>query len=704
MRSILLFLLLFPFLLRAGVTDSLKAVLQTQKGEDRIQTLCDLSETLPLQEFDQALKYAQEAVDIAVASGDDALIIRANSALGGTYERKHMYPETIAAYKEALRVAERTNDKKRIGVACTNIGRNIFAYKSDLAEAMKYYLRAIEVYKQIDEKARLARTYVNVANAMSTQGDYEGALGYYQAALPYLKDSITVASVYNNIGATYFSKKDYRTALEWIKRAHEIKTRIPDILPEEIADSYNNIGNVSVMLGDTLTGRIYLEKALEINLQIADSQSIAMNYHNLGDLYLQRGMLDKAEAYLLLGERGAQRQKMINLQKESFSYLAQLYEQKGDFEKAFTYQKKYSDLNESQLKGDIKQQLSAAQDKFDAQQREQDRLKENEMLILKNDRKNFYIAMLVVGALGLLAAAFLLFWRFLEKKRANRLLENRNITIEAQKFEIEQKNKEITDSISYAQRLQEAVLPDTEKLAALFPHSFVLFMPKDIVSGDFFWCASQGGRSIAAVADCTGHGVPGALMSMIGNNLLHQAVHQQQLSDPAEILSYVNKSLHELLLQHETEEAQTRREALQSETDVKDGMDIALCVFDEGRREVRFAGANRPLLIVRNNQLIELAPDRTAIGGITSAAHRFTATTGTLQPGDCLYLFSDGYADQFGGSKGKKMMSRSLKDRLVELSSLPMSEQKKNLADHFLAWKGEYQQVDDVLLIGIRVV
>jgi serine phosphatase RsbU (regulator of sigma subunit) len=257
---------------------------------------------------------------------------------------------------------------------------------------------------------------------------------------------------------------------------------------------------------------------------------------------------------------------------------------------------------------------------------------------------------------------------------------------------IRKKNKDITDSINYARRLQYAILPDEKIITSCLPESFFLYKPKDIVSGDFYWFHHKGNSDtcILAAVDCTGHGVPGAFMSMIGNFHLNGTVIDQGITDPAEILSTLDRKVCAVLKQ-ESEDAIT-----------KDGMEISLCVIDTKKREVNFVSAMRPLYIIRNNELLEIKGNKFSIGGYmpdkTFATHKLT-----LNAGDTFYLTSDGFADQTGGEAGKKFMSKRLKELLMEIQPHSMTNQKMMLEEIFEKWKGEYSQVDDVLVIGVRM-
>lgn len=262
--------------------------------------------------------------------------------------------------------------------------------------------------------------------------------------------------------------------------------------------------------------------------------------------------------------------------------------------------------------------------------------------------------------------------------------------IEAQKVDLEMAYTGIQDSIHYSQRIQQAILPTPEDVRKIVPDSFVLFYPRDIVSGDFYWLAERDERRFIACVDCTGHGVPGALMSMIGNTLLNQIILEKNITAPEEVLN----SLHEGV-----------RHALKQDAggDTRDGMDIALISLNKNNTELRYAGANRNLWIVRNAQLIDIKANKFPIAGIQEDQRRFSGHTVPLQRGDCIYLSTDGYADQFGGPRGKKFMVRQLTNLLVGMHDLPMTEQRSILEHKFNEWRGHNEQVDDVLIIGIRI-
>ena len=285
------------------------------------------------------------------------------------------------------------------------------------------------------------------------------------------------------------------------------------------------------------------------------------------------------------------------------------------------------------------------------------------------------------------------FWGFFKYrtnaiKRENKILEEK---VEERTQELAQKNKDITSSIQYAKRIQLAILPPLEQIYKYFPQAFILYKPKDIVSGDFYWFGLKNGKKIIAAVDCTGHGVPGAFMSMIGHNLLNQIISENGITEPDQILNLLHRGVQNALKQGT------------NIVDTSDGMDLALCTIDEKNSELQFAGAFRPLFIINNGKLEKIEADKYPIGGSQLEAERkFRSNTIKLNKGDTIYMSSDGYADQFGGEKGKKFMVKRYNELLLSVQNKTMQEQAIELEHTIENWRGNYQQVDDILIIGIR--
>ncbi|MFN4234454.1 MAG: two-component regulator propeller domain-containing protein [Bacteroidia bacterium] len=297
----------------------------------------------------------------------------------------------------------------------------------------------------------------------------------------------------------------------------------------------------------------------------------------------------------------------------------------------------------------------------------------------------FIIASILIGILSII-----LFFRY----RTNRIREEKRVLelkVQERTLELAQKNKDITSSIEYAKRIQEAILPQQEVIFKNFPRSFILYKPKDIVSGDFYWFASKNNKKIIAAVDCTGHGVPGAFMSMIGHNLLNQIVIENGITSAAEILNQLNLGVQQALKQNQNSET-------------RDGMDVCLCIFDDEKMKLEFAGAYRPLYIIDKNKNLQIIEgNKFPIGGNQiSGERRYNSHTIDIKSGDTFYMFSDGYADQFGGEKGKKFMLKRFQQLLIDIYDYSLKGQGELLDKNIEQWKNGAEQVDDILVIGIR--
>jgi serine phosphatase RsbU (regulator of sigma subunit) len=288
----------------------------------------------------------------------------------------------------------------------------------------------------------------------------------------------------------------------------------------------------------------------------------------------------------------------------------------------------------------------------------------------------------------------------IEKRILEEKVKERTAEVVQKNIELDEKNKDITASIRYAKRIQDAILPPDEFVKTHLPKTFVLFKPKDIVSGDFYWVnpvlnpdSKEPTGVLFAAVDCTGHGVPGAFMSIVGHNLLDQAVSEHGITQPAEILNELNKSVSETLRQSNVED-----------NAVKDGMDIAICRFNRETSVLEYAGAYNPLWHIRNGSLTEYKANKFPIGNLKSGENKkFTNHSIQLEKGDTLYIFSDGFADQFGGPDGKKFKYNALKQLLLESQHLSMEEQGALLENTIEKWRGTLEQVDDILVIGTRL-
>jgi len=329
---------------------------------------------------------------------------------------------------------------------------------------------------------------------------------------------------------------------------------------------------------------------------------------------------------------------------------------------------------------------------FEQKQTTEQAKRDKEQAIAEQERKRRDILLysFMFGFALMLTLAFIIYQGYKQKRRDNLIIIEEKKEVERQKALVEEKNKEVMDSIMYAKYLQDAILPTLSSIKQHLPESFVLYKPKDIVAGDFYWLEQTGDSVLIAAADCTGHGVPGALVSVVCSNALNRAVKEFKIIEPGKILDKVR----ELVV--ETFE--------KSESNVQDGMDISLACLTPSKAgmQVQWSGAFNPLWYLQDGEMKEVGADKQPVGKFESQ-NVFTTHTLQLKKGDVLYLFTDGYADQFGGPKGKKFKYKQFQESLLVISNKSMDEQKQPLEETLKEWKGELGQMDDVLVIGIRI-
>ena len=299
--------------------------------------------------------------------------------------------------------------------------------------------------------------------------------------------------------------------------------------------------------------------------------------------------------------------------------------------------------------------------------------------------KTIIIFLLVL--IALITLSYLLIREILNLKKLKKAFEE----IDIQREELQIRNKDLTDSLTYARRIQTALLPTPTLISRLFSDYFILYRPKHIVSGDFYWVSQEANRLYLAAADCTGHGVPGALMSMIGLEILQKIINESRTEHSDQILDALNKELESAFNRDEVGEAA-----------IKDGMEMSMCIINTKTRDLEYSGAFLPIYIARDEKLIEIKGDKINVGQSINDVH-FTRVTQKIEPGDIIYLFSDGYADQFGGPDQRKFMIKNLKDLLLEIHKMPMAEQRDKLHKTLLDWHGDSPRIDDVVVMGVRV-
>ncbi|HWY12702.1 MAG TPA: SpoIIE family protein phosphatase, partial [Bacteroidia bacterium] len=447
----------------------------------------------------------------------------------------------------------------------------------------------------------------------------------------------------------------------------------------------------------------YTDTVIRIKTAVNDLTGLAGNLYNLGAFYNKIKDYKTALKYLM--QAGNYKfdnlELLIDIKRSKAIALYNL----GNTEEAAELYSKCLELKDTLNQMRSVEALSEMEVKYETGKKEEELKRlgaEKEINDLKAKQSQIWLIVAFGGILFVIIIAVVLFKQNKNRQQANKLLQHQNNEIVHQK-------KEITDSINYAKRIQLAILPPDKMVKRLLPTAFVMYKPKDVVSGDFYWMEEKNGMVLFAAVDCTGHGVPGAMMSVVGLNLLNQAVKEKGLTTPSEILKHLDTGVTDTLRQS-------------GDTDsIKDGMDLSLCSFNPKTLELQYAGAFNNLWVVRKNisstyklqnkfevffeeHLLEIKADKFPIGSnLDGVADNYTNHTLQLQKGDCVYLYSDGYADQFGGPKGKKFKYNSLKKFLVTIHELSPNEQREKLFSAFESWRGNLEQIDDILVMGVCV-
>jgi len=554
--------------------------------------------------------------------------------------------KSLKNYYEALRLYNKAGDVAGKASVLGNIGV-IFTDQGDYDEAMSYLKKALKIKKKYYPK-QLAKNYLNLGVACEGMGDSLKAINYYKKALTAAKNvghQIDIATAYNNIGSVHFNRKDFKKSILYLRKAV----------------SHFKIGN--------------------------DPSGVAWTMANLGYSYFQIDEIDSAFHYNLQAKEISDHYGYPELTQSISEKLYELYGYREDWENALKYYRIGIKMGDSLNNIDVQKKALRQKMAFDHNV-EKATMETKRKEEKKRDEQRLFFAL--IAMVMALIFGVIIYTRLRITKKQKLTIEQQKRETESQKEVIEEKNKEIVDSINYAKRLQEAILPNKDSITKPFADAFLLYMPKDIVAGDFFWMHELNKDEILiAAADCTGHGVPGAMVSVVCANALDRATKEFQLSNTGVILDKVTELVVERLDQ--------------SNEDVKDGMDIALCKINLSNGIVQFSGANNPLWIIRKEEreVEVIKGDRQPVGRF-DGLQAFNSNEIKLNTGDWLYIFSDGYSDQFGGDKEKKFKSANLKNLLVEIANEKGKEQKERLLREFNKWKGEIEQVDDVCVIGVK--
>jgi tetratricopeptide (TPR) repeat protein/serine phosphatase RsbU (regulator of sigma subunit) len=597
--------------------------------------------------------------------------------------------DSLLAHADKNKIANYNHHKT---VATGNLGQ-AYEMKGDYPKALDCYFLALTMWEKAGNKRAVASKCSTIAIVYDAQSDTVKALEYYTKALTLfteVKDSTNIAKMYSNIGTLYFNEKNYAKALENDSLALFMHTQKNN--RRSVAVVLSNIGLVYQAQGDFVTALDCYNRALAIDREVGNTRGEMIRLSNMGVVYTLLKRFREAETCLLRALKMSDSLNNVAIAQDVHKDLSDLYKATGRYELALKEYEIYSGIKDSLFNLERGRDLArkeasyefdkitdstrVAQEKKDiaeaaAQQIADETLKRTRLILFA-----FAGGFLLLGVL-----AFFIFRSYKEKQKAN-------VEISRQKSIIEEKNKDMRDSIVYAQRIQNALFASDELLGKHLAEYFILFKPKDIVSGDFYYATVKGQSFYLAACDSTGHGVPGAFMSLLNIAYLNEAVNEQKLTSTDKIFNHVRARLIENI----------------SAGGQQDGMDGILVRFNlwAAQNDIEYSAAYNAPFVVREGKGESLHADKMPVGK-GDKTEDFTLSKAELPKGSCLYLFTDGFADQFGGEKGKKMKRKVLEEKLVFISNETMEKQKEILEAYFSAWKAEHEQVDDILIIGIRM-
>lgn len=611
------------------------------------------------------------------------------------------YDSAIVLSQKALILAKDMNDSALQSSAYLNLGNSYFTKGNDIM-AMDYYFKGLAIEEKLNIKTTGLYAFLNnLGGIFVNQKNYAKGLEYYlksKKVAEETKNHKRLATVYHNLGSLYIKLGNYSDARISFEKSYELAKEINDVYTINLYPG--NMAEVFKQLKQYDKAYTFADQSMKIVKKQGFKDQLAVAQMTLADIQANRGNYEDAEKLLVEALQLSEEMDTKQITKDILQMMANFYEKRGIFKNAFTYYKLYSTLKDTILNEENSKLITEMNTKYttEKKQKEIELLKKNEdiqnleLAKRKNElnRQRTVSISVLIGFLLLMIVAILTFSRYRLKKKANDQLQSAYNLIEEKNAVIEKSNLMITDSITYAKRIQDAILPAQEDMQELFSNNFfILYKPSQIVSGDFYWCSSVGDKIILIVADCTGHGVPGAFMSMIGNTLLNEIVNEQKMTCTKQIAASLDKKIIHSLHQNEGSEKY-------------DGMDISICCMDLQNKQITFTGAHHSMYAF-TGELQKLKGDPYSIGGAQHQnAKVFTSQTIPYSNPLNLYFLTDGYCDQSGGKENKRFTSKRLEELLGDIQDLGMFDQKEKLENAFENWRADSKQRDDVLVVGIK--
>jgi tetratricopeptide (TPR) repeat protein len=668
------------------IIDSLILVLKKQiEDTNRVNILNDLSKQIMFQgKYEQSLNYSQEALLLSKKINYSKGIARAYSNKGLIDWNKGDFKEALNYFSKSLSISKEIGDKKGISVAYNNTGL-VYLYQGENKEALDNFYKSLKIKEELNDKQGIGIAYLNIGNIYLNQKENLKALDYFSKSLAInieLGDKKYEATNLNNIGIVNGILNDFPKAIEYYLKALEIYKILDN--KKGLAMCYSNIGNTYQELDQYKKAMENLLYSVELYKQIDDKQGIGISYTNIGNIYKKEKKFEEALGYF---NQSLDILKIVGYKvgiRDVYNSLADLYKQKKDFKKALEFQQLFVEMKDSLLNQESNKQIAEMNTKYESEKKEKDiqlLTKDKKLQVAEIGKQKLIKNLFIIGFVVAILVAFIVLRLFKATKK--------------QKLIIEHQNRQIVESINYSKRIQNSLLPSVAYIKETIPSLFILYEPKNIVSGDFYYFKQFENYSILACVDCTGHGVPGGFMSTLGSLLLDKIVNDTTLK-PSEILIQLNNEIIRILHQ-------------QAGGELQDGMDLSVCLIDKKNSSIEFSGARNGIIIVTNNEAKRYKANPLPVGGNyikkgVPIERNFKTESIALNNTDWVFMYTDGFIEQIGGKENEPMNYEQFEKHLINTTRLNTDEEKiALLQSEFTKWSGNNEQTDDVLIIGFNL-
>jgi len=639
--------------------------------------------------------------EIIKTSENDSIKIMAYTGLCNSYINEPK--KALEALSEMNGYCEKIKDERSKALGLRKVGA-IYSYLNYYDRALEYTYKAADLFETVNDKNGLAFCYNNIGNFYNYKGEFTGDKRFQERSIEYhlksialrdtVKDTVALQMSFNNIGNSYMAFGDYGKALTYYLKSYTMAKRANAIKPFEMISE--NMGNCYMRLGAKEMNAGYYKQALYYFTSVMKnyhgnnpSRTYANGFVSIGYIYSKIGNSSLGISYLQKGLAIAKDIDDKSAIKDAAEKLSEAYEKSGEYAKALELMHVYNANKDSLINEKNTSSTEEMQTLFQTSKKDKEieklniekRITDAEIL-----RQRTIIFSTVGAVISILVLVLVLWSRFNLKKKANLQLSDAYKKIEI-------KNQQITDSINYSKRIQSAILPPIDLINSKLNNFFIYYASKDIVSGDFYWFSEHENKLFFIVVDCTGHGVPGALMSMIGNTLLNEIINQKNITLPGEILSHLNKGVKHAL-----------RQSGSDGISQDDGMDVSICCIDKSNKNtLLYACANHSIFVKSKNAIVELTGDIYSIGGdFGSTEKSFETKTHIIEPNSFIVMSTDGYYDQFGGNNDSKFLISRFEQLILE-TNLESKDVAAVLEKAHLSWRGLQKQTDDVLVAGFKV-